>query len=191
VKLVPYILSITVVGMIFDYMLRIDGLINMSLRSLHLDFLALDWLGNPALALFSILGVVVWKELGFGVILFLARMLSIDTSLYDAAMVDGAGWFRTLWNITIPELANVIAFFVVINVINMLSWMFNYIFVMTRGGPVHSTYIMEFYVYNFGIRFRQMGIASTAAVILLLIAFVFVVFQHIVRTRVLTAAEGL
>jgi ABC-type sugar transport system permease subunit len=189
VKLIPYILSITVIGMIFDYILRINGLMNSILRSLNLGFFAWDWLGNPDIAIYSILGVVIWKELGFGVILFLARMLSIDPSLFEAAKVDGASWFRTLVSVTIPQLSNVIAFYVIINVINMLAWMFNYIFVMTRGGPVQSTYVLEFYIYRLGIRYRQMGLASAAAVILLLIALLFVVLQHFIRRKVLVLED--
>jgi ABC-type sugar transport system permease subunit len=189
VKLIPYILSITVIGMIFDYILRINGLFNSVLKALHLEVLALDWLGSQELAIYSILSVVIWKELGFGVILFLARMLSVDPSLFDAAKVDGASWLRILFSVTIPELGSVIAFYVIINVINMLSWMFNYIFVMTRGGPIHSTYVLEFYIYRMGIRFRQMGVASTAAVILLLISIMFVVLQYFFRKNILHTEE--
>lgn len=189
IKVLPYILPITVIGIIFNYILRLNGLLNTILRGIGLDSLALDWMGNADFAIYSILAVVIWKELGFGVILFLARMLSIDPSLYDASKVDGASWLRTLFNITIPELINVIVFYVIINIINFLSWMFNYIFVMSRGGPIHSTYVIEFYVYRLGIRYRQMGVASSAAVILLLLSMVFVILQYFVRRRLLRDRE--
>jgi ABC-type sugar transport system permease subunit len=185
VLLIPYILSITVIGIVFDYILRLDGVLNSVIKAVHLELFALDWIGNPKIAMYSILGVVIWKELGFGIILFLARMLSVDTSVYDAAKVDGASWMRTFVNITIPELKNVIIFYIIINVINMLSWMFNYIFVMTRGGPVNSTYILEYYIFRYAIRFRQMGLASTIAVILFVIALIFVILQFIVRSKAL------
>lgn len=181
--LIPYILSITVVGMIFSYMLRRSGIFNGFLELLKLNFAALDWLGSPKVAIYTVLGVVIWKELGFGVILFLGRMLAIDNSIYDAAKVDGASWFRTFFHITIPELKNVIFFYVSISVINMLSWMFNYIMVMTKGGPVNSTYVLEYFIYQMGIRYRQAGMASTAAIILLAIAIVFIVLQYIARKR--------
>lgn len=189
IKVLPYILPITVIGIIFNYILRLNGLLNTFLRGIGLDALALDWMGNPNYAIYSILAVVIWKELGFGVILFLARMLSIDPSLYDASKVDGASWLRTLFNITIPELVNVIVFYVIINIINFLSWMFNYIFVMSRGGPIHSTYVIEFYVYRLGIRYRQIGVASSAAVILLLLSMIFVILQYVIRKRLLRSRE--
>lgn len=187
--LIPYILSITVIGMIFSYILRLNGLLNTILDFLRLNFAALDWIGNPKFALYSVLAVVVWKEIGFGIILFLGRMLSIDTSIYDAAKVDGASWFKTFFLVTIPELRNVIFFYISISIINMLSWMFNYIFVMTKGGPVHSTYILEYYIYQMGIRYRQMGLASTAAIVLLAIAMIFIVIQYLARKRIMIGEE--
>jgi len=183
ILLIPYILSITVVGIVFDYILRLDGVLNITLEALYLNALAQNWLGNPRIAMFAIMGVVTWKEMGFGIILFLARMLSIDTTIFEAARIDGAGWFRIFFRITIPELKNVIFFYVIINIINMLSWMFNYVFVMTRGGPMNSTYVLEYYIYRLAIRFRQFGMASALSVILFIIAFVFVFLQFIIRSK--------
>jgi ABC-type sugar transport system permease subunit len=181
--LIPYILSITVVGIVFDYILRLDGVLNITLEALYLNALSQNWLGNPRIAMYSIMGVVIWKEMGFGIILFLARMLSIDSTIFEAARIDGASWFRIFFRITIPELKNVIFFYVIINIINMLSWMFNYVFVMTRGGPMNSTYVLEYYIYRLAIRFRQFGMASALSVILFLIAFMFVFLQFIVRSK--------
>jgi multiple sugar transport system permease protein len=67
--------------------------------------------------------------------------------------------------------------------------MFNYIFVMTRGGPIHSTYVLEFYIYRMGIRYRQIGLASTASVVLLGIALIFVVLQYVARKKILKERE--
>ncbi len=183
ILLIPYILSITVVGIVFDYILRLDGVLNITLEALYLNALSQNWLGNPRIAMFSIMGVVIWKEMGFGIILFLARMLSIDTTIFEAARIDGASWFRILFRITIPELKSVIFFFVIINIINMLSWMFNYVFVMTRGGPMNRTFVLEYYIYRLAIRFRQFGMASALSVILFIIAFVFVFLQFIIRSK--------
>jgi len=172
-----------VVGIVFDYILRLDGVLNITLEALYLNALSQNWLGNPRIAMYSIMGVVIWKEMGFGIILFLARMLSIDTTIFEAARIDGASWFRILFRITIPELKSVIFFFVIINIINMLSWMFNYVFVMTRGGPMNRTFVLEYYIYRLAIRFRQFGMASALSVILFIIAFVFVFLQFIIRSK--------
>ena len=187
--LIPYILSITVVGIVFDYLLREDGLINLILNQVGLSSLATPWLGNTSTALYAIMFVVVWKELGFGIILFLARLLSIDESVLEAARLDGAGAWKITKNILLPELKSVLSFYIILSLINMLSWMFNYIFVMTRGGPQNSTYIMEYYIYQMGIRYRQYGTSSALAVILLIFALILVLVQYQVKKRLNTEEE--
>jgi ABC-type sugar transport system permease subunit len=182
--IIPYILSITAIGIAFDFILRENGLFNQILNSAGLDFLAKNWLGDADIAIYSILGVVIWKELGFGIVLFLSRMLSIDKQIVEAAVIDGASSWQTFLFVILPQMTNVILFYVVINMINMLSWMFNYIFVMTRGGPVKSTYVLEYYIYQTGIRYRQYGVSSALAVITFLLAIALVVGQSFVRKKI-------
>jgi len=166
----PYVLAIPVVGVVFTYIFMKYGILNTILTSINLDFLALDWLGNPKIALYSIMIVIIWKELGFGVILFLARLSSIDIEIFEAARIDGAGWWKLLRYITIPQLRGIIEFYVVIEAITMLSWVFNYVFVMTAwGGPGTSTYILEFYIWLNAFRYNRMGYATASAVILLVV----------------------
>ena len=74
----------------------------------------------------------------------------------------------------IPEIKPVISFYFVLCMINMLSWLFNYVYVMTKGGPMNSTYVMDFYIYQLGVKFTNYGMASTLAVILLGITFLLV-----------------
>jgi ABC-type sugar transport system permease subunit len=148
-----------------------------------LGALAHNWLGDTTTAIYAVLGVVIWKELGFGVILFLSRMMSIPQDMIEAAVVDGASSPRVFYHVVLPELTNVVLFYAVINMINFLSWMFNYIFVMTRGGPIRSTYVLEYYIYQAGIRYRQYGLSSTLAVLLLVLAVGLVVGQAVLRRR--------
>lgn len=189
--LIPYILSITVVGIVFDYLLRGDGLINLLLQQIGLSFLARPWLGTSSTALYAIMAVIIWKELGFGIVLFLARLLSIDEAVLEAARIDGAGAWTTTVKILIPELKSVLSFYIIFSLINMLSWMFNYIFIMTRGGPQNSTYILEYYIYQMGIRYRQYGMSSALAVILLIFAIVLVIVQYHVKKRLNTDEEAI
>lgn len=100
---VPYILAIPVVGIVFSYLFQYNGVVNTILKEIGLGNLAVDWLGNPDLAFPTVAFVIIWKQAGFGVILFLARMMSIDATLYEAADVDGASWFRKFFSITIPQ----------------------------------------------------------------------------------------
>jgi ABC-type sugar transport system permease subunit len=183
IAIIPYILSITAIAITFDYILRENGLLNSILRAIGLGSAARAWLGDASVAIYAIMGVVIWKEFGFGIILFLARMMSVDSQTIEAAIVDGATSLQTFWYVILPEMRNVILFYIVINVINMLSWMFNYIFVLTRGGPMQSTYVLEYYIYQTGIRYRQFGMSATLAVITLGIAVIFVIGQSIMRQR--------
>ncbi len=127
----PYLLPITVVGLIFSYIFQLSGVLNEFLQARRAGRLALDWLGSSRLALRTLMFVIIWKEVGFGVVLFLARLMSVEEELFDAAKIDGANWWQLQRHITVPQLATVIEFFTVVSVITMLSWVFNYVFVMT------------------------------------------------------------
>jgi ABC-type sugar transport system permease subunit len=128
--------------------------------------------------------IVIWKELGFGVVLFLARMSSISEELFDAAKLDGANWFDQLWNVTIPQIATVIEFYVIIELITMLSWVFAYVLVMTKGGPGSSTWVMEYFIYQKAFPYSQMQIASAGAILILVFASILMFLQARVRRRV-------
>ncbi len=145
---IPYILAIPVAGVVFGYLLMLNGAVNEVLRGLRLNFLALDWLGNPKIALKSLMGIIIWKEMGFGIVLFFARLMSVSEELYDASKIDGANWWQTLWYITIPQLMIIIEFFAIISIINLLSWVFAYVYVVTRGGPGTSTQVIELWIFN-------------------------------------------
>jgi len=181
----PYILAIPVAGTIFGYMFTKNGIINEILRALGLDFMAIDWLGNPKFALWTLMIIILWKEIGFGIALFLARLMSVDESIYDSASIDGASWWGKLIFITIPQLRNIITFFSIITIINMLSWVFAYSYTVTLGGPGWSTVVMELYIFNKLARSQtpNLGMASAASVILLLITIVFIIISYRVRRR--------
>jgi ABC-type sugar transport system permease subunit len=179
----PYLLPITVVGLIFSYIFQLSGVLNEFLARIGLERFALDWLGSTRLALYTLMFVIIWKEIGFGIVLFLARLMSVEEELFDAAKIDGANWWQLQWNITVPQLASVIEFFTVISVITMLSWVFNYVYVMTGGGPGNSTMVTELYIYLTGFRYNQMNIASAVSVLLLLITGVFIFLELRLREQ--------
>ncbi len=182
IMLFPYIFSIAVTGIIFDIILRENGLFNILLERIGLGALAQGWLSQRSTALYAIMFVIIWKEFGYGVMLILARLLTVDETLIEAARLDGASYVTIARKILVPETGSVIAFYFVLCMINMLSWLFNYIYVLTKGGPVNSTYVLDFYIYQLGSKFMNYGAASALAVILLLITMVFVSIQHMGRT---------
>ncbi|OHD74493.1 MAG: hypothetical protein A2V99_13995 [Spirochaetes bacterium RBG_16_67_19] len=184
VLFMPYVIAIPVVGIVFSYIFQLNGILNTLLRAVGLNILAADWLGSPRFALWTIMGVVVWKEFGFGVVLFLARLMSVEEELFEAARIEGAGWLQVLFRITIPQLATVIEFFVVIMIITMLSWVFNYVYVMSSGGPGNSTMVAELYIYLMGFRYNLQGPAAAASIVLLAITVALILARLNISRRI-------
>lgn len=182
VLFIPYILAVPVVGVVFSNILQLNGILNETLRTIGLDRLSLDWIGNPSITLWSVMGVIIWRELGFGIVLFLARLLSINEELIDAGKVDGANWWQRLWYVIIPQLRSVIEFYTVVSVITMLAWVFSYIYTITRGGPGNATQIIELYVFNFAFRNQLPGMASAVAVMLFIVTIILIIPIFRLRT---------
>lgn len=177
----PFLLPIVVVGLVFSYIFQLSGVLNEFLTTIGLERFALDWLGSTKLALSTVMFVVIWKEVGLGVVLFLARLMSVEEELFDAAKIDGANWWKMQWHITVPQLSMAIEFFTVISVITMLSWVFNYVYVMTAGGPGNSTMVTELYVYLQGFRYNQMNLAAAASVLILVVTIIIIFIQFRLR----------
>ena len=167
VAFLPYVMSATVVGITFSFLYQFNGVVNTLLRLAGLGFLALDWLGDTHLVIVSIASVIVWQQVGFGTILFLAQLMSIPLEILEAAELDGVGWWRKQWSIVVPQLRGIIEFFAITELINMLSWVFNYVYVITAGGPGNSSSVMELYIWRNAFYFRSFGMASAVATILL------------------------
>jgi ABC-type sugar transport system permease subunit len=180
-----YVLPIPVIGVIFGQLLQLNGLVNNALRSLGLGALAADWLGQPRWALWTMTGVIVWKELGFGVVLLLARLLSLPAETFEAARIDGARFFRLHRYVTVPQLASVIAFYVVVEAITMVSWVFNYVYVMTngQGGPGNATVVSELYVYQTAFQYDAPEVAAAAATVLFGATLVLIVLFFRIQRR--------
>ncbi len=183
----PYILAVPVVATTFVYLLGLNGIVNALLRGAGLGAAAQDWLGSATWVVPSISLVIIYRELGFGVVLFLAQLMSLDREITEAAEIDGAGWWQKHAYVTLPQLASVIEFYVVVELITMLSWVFAYVYTMTGGGPGFASTVMEFYIWKHAFAFRSPGIASALAVILLAATTIFIVLQLRLRRRSLEA----
>lgn len=171
----PYVVPVVVAALVFGQILQSRGLVNSILEAVGLGALAQNWLGDPDTAIWSVAGVVQWRELAFGVILFLARMTQIPLDLYDAARVDGANWFQRLRHVTVPQMATIIAFYAGIIVVALLNWVFNYVFVLTKGGPGTSTYVMEYYIYSRAFIYGDFGNAAALSTLMLVVILAFMV----------------
>ena len=170
----PVIIPNVVAAVIWTFFLNEKGPLNIMLTKMGLDFLVVNWFGNPRFVLYGLIITIIWKEVGFAIVLFLAKLSGVDPSLYDAAKVDGANDLQTLKYVTIPQLKPVIQLYVVLEIIGLLNFLFSYIFVMTRGGPGYSSTVLEYFIYVFAFTFGKLGPANAVAVILFGITFVFV-----------------
>jgi raffinose/stachyose/melibiose transport system permease protein len=167
----PYILAVPIIGIIASYVFALNGALNELLRSVGLDRLAINWIGSERYSLLTVGIVIVWREVGFGIVLFLARLLS------------------RLRYVILPELRTTIEFYVVVASITMLAWVFAYVYTITAGGPGTSSTVLELYIYNQGLRNSLPGMASAVAVILFGATLVFVILQVLLRARA-DKAEG-
>jgi ABC-type sugar transport system permease subunit len=177
VVFVPYILAIPVLGTTFIYLLSLDGGLNSLLRDIGLGFLAQDWFGSPTWVLPSIAAIIIYHELGFGVVLFLARLLSLPEEVDQAARIDGCTWWQLRRRITLPQMTGVITAFVTLELINMLSWVFAYVYSTTKGGPNFASYVLEFYIFDSAFTFRAPSFAAAAAILLLAASTVLITVQ--------------
>jgi ABC-type sugar transport system permease subunit len=174
---VPYMIAIPVLGTTFVYLLSLNGAVNTGLEALGLDFLAQDWLGDPSWVLSSIAVIIVYHELGFGVVLFTARLLSLPEEVDQAARIDGCTWWQLRRRVTLPQMRGVITAFVTLELITMLSWVFAYVYSTTRGGPNFASYVLEFYIFDNAFTFRSPSFAAAAAILLLLATTALITIQ--------------
>lgn len=183
---VPFVLAIPIIAVVMKRMFQFSGPVNELLRWLSLDLLALDWIGSSDVALWTVMILIVWRESALGIILFLARLLSLDESMIEAARLEGANWWQRVWHIILPQMRGVIEFYVVVSVITMLAAVFAYVFVMGggRGGPGTATMVVEFYIFNALIRTSLPGIASAASVLLFLVSVLLIFPMFRARRRV-------
>jgi len=166
----PFLPAVASIAVVFLYLLGSDGPLNEMLRGVGAGDLAHPWLTDERTAIWAVLGVVLWKRIGFTVLLFMARMASLDRTLFDAAAVDGARWSRAYWQVAVPQLRSIIQFAAVIGFIEAFSWTFAYIVILTRGGPDRSTFTLEYFLYRLQFDEQLVGLASAVAVVLLLAA---------------------
>jgi ABC-type sugar transport system permease subunit len=181
----PYILAIPIIAVIMKKIFQFNGPANEVLRWLSLDFLALDWIGSSDVALWTVMMLIIWRESALGIILFLARMLSLDESLMEAARLDGANWWQRVWHVIVPQMRVVMEFYIVTSVITILSAVFAYVFMIGggRGGPGTSTMVVELYIFNALIRTSLPGIASAVSVMLFVVSLLLIVPLFAARRR--------
>ena len=168
---VPQILPVAVAGVLWSWILNTrDGALNQILRSVGIDVLP-DWLGSTDLALYSIMLMMIWLQIGYPVVIFMSGLQRVEPSLYEAAQLDGAGWWKRFQNITIPSIRADIFVVILTATIGAMK-LFAPVMVLTRGGPELSTYVPSFFSYRNFFELSRVGYGAASATVLALTIFV-------------------
>ncbi|MEU4209268.1 sugar ABC transporter permease [Streptomyces sp. NPDC026206] len=171
----PQVLSIAIVALLFQFAYNPNsGALNSFLSAIGLDSLRPEWLGDPSLALWCVMAVMVWSNVGFYVVLFSAGMSSIPRDFYEAALLDGATRVQTFFRITLPLLWDTVQTgWVYMGIMALDSFAVVQIMTVGPGGPDYSTEVLSFYLYTKAFRDGQAGYATTLGVALLIVTLIF------------------
>lgn len=171
---IPSITSTVAVGLGWRWLFQTDGPVNDLLAAFGID--AIPWLGSPVWAMPVLILLSIWKQLGFNLVLFLAGLQTIPQSRYEAAELDGATPLQQFWHVTVPGLRPTLVFVTVTTAIFTLR-SFEQVYVITGGGPINSTNILVYYIYEQAFALFDLGYAAASATLLLVVVLVLVYFQ--------------
>ena len=167
---IPVISSSVLVGILFTLLFDTDkGVINSVLGFFHIG--AVNWLGQSSTALLTVCIAVIWKNVGYFLVIFYAGLMDIPISLYEAAQVDGASKVKQFFSITLPCMKPITYLVVTLGVIWSFQ-SFDMVYAMTQGGPGKSTYNLVYTIYNAAFREYRMGYACAVALILFVLILV-------------------
>lgn len=171
-----YFLPIAMATSIITAIFRIimdptNGSLNQFLRAMHLGGLAQNWLGDPKIALFSVIIVNIFQWMGFSMITYYAALMSLPDDVYEAAKIDGAGFWRTTFSVTLPMVKGTTNVLVVLGIVGSLKT-FDLVKLLTGGGPGRSTTVMNTYLYEKAFNDFNAGGAASIGVAILIIAMI-------------------
>lgn len=170
----PVVSSTVAVAMVWRWIYAPFGAVNALLTRLGLP--AIPWLVSPTWAMPAVIGMSVWQNLGYSMVIFLAGLQGIPRHLYDAAAVDGATGWQRFWRITLPLLSPTTFFVLVMALISSFQ-VFGQVYMLTEGGPAYATSTIVFYIYEKAFLSLHMGYASALAWVLFAIIFLLTLAQ--------------
>ena len=175
---IPQVISAVIVGYLFMVMFGYEGPVNLMLQGLGVIKESIGWLESGTTARIVVLICLVWVNIGWQSLLSLGGLASIPPSLYEAAKLDGAGYWKRLFKITFPMLGRTIEYSCIVSVMWVFTGIFPYIFALTGGGPGYETATIDYMIYlkSFSAN-SQYGYASALAVLLIIIVLIFTVIQ--------------
>lgn len=183
----PQILPVVIAAIVIGWILRPEnGALNVILKAVGLGSLQHNWLGSPDTALASIMVIMVWVQLGYPVVIFMAALQRVNPELYEAAELDGANWFQRFRWITVSIIRPEIYVVTLTCTIAALK-VFGPIYTLTRGGPGTSTIVPSYYSYSEFFQTQQVGYGATIAtaltVLIVIVSFLFIAAQNRAERR--------
>ena len=180
--LFPYFVSTVVAVLVWRWLFNdLYGILNHLLLMAGIISMPIDWLGIMPNAMLSVITVGAWKFFPFVVIAVLARLQTIPEHLYEAAKIDGAGTIARFFDVTLPQLRDVLSIVILLRIIWDFKE-FDLIYLLTGGGPLDNTRTLPLIVYQQAFSMNQMGMAATYAVAMMIIMFIFMVF-YLIQAR--------
>jgi raffinose/stachyose/melibiose transport system permease protein len=178
----PQILPVVIAAIVIGWILRPEnGALNDILKAVGLGSLQHNWLGSPDTALLAVMAVMVWVQVGYPVVIFMAALQRVDPELYEAAELDGANWFQRFRWITVSIIRPEI-FVVTLTCTIAALKVFGPIYALTRGGPGTSTIVPSYYSYSEFFENQQVGYGATIAtaltVLIIIVSFLFITAQN-------------
>ncbi|CAM3214013.1 sugar ABC transporter permease [Paenibacillus lupini] len=180
----PMVLSSVVVGIIWGYIYHPEiGILNFLLDSLGLESWKRQWLGDPAVSMYSLMVPIIWNYIGPYLIMFIAALHNIPSEMDDAAKIDGAKGSRKLFSLTLPLIWDTIKVAVVLCISGSLK-SFDLIYIMTGGGPAHSTELLASYMYNNTFAIYRFGYGSAVSTAIIIISlFLIAGSQYLMKSK--------
>jgi multiple sugar transport system permease protein len=178
----PSMLSVTALAMIFLGLYRPDGMLNNFLNAVGLSALTRVWLGNPTTALGSLIAIDIWGGIGFNSVLFFAALASLPEELYEAAQLDGAGYWTIMWKIAFPIMIDFIGIVTILQFLSILSGA-AFMILLTRGGPGTATFTLGYYLFDQAFLSQRLGYSQAIGVMLFFIGIIVIVLIRRISMR--------
>ena len=179
----PQVLPVAIAGVVWGWILQPgDGAVNSLLQAVGLGNLAHNWLGDASTALPSVMVIMVWFQIGYPLVIFMAALQRVDPELLDAAAIDGASWFQRFYHITIYLIRPEIFVVVLTTTIHALK-VFGQIYVLTRGGPGTATIVPSYFAYQNFFEKANVGYGSAIATIMTVIIIILTIVFINVQSR--------
>lgn len=164
----PQILPIAVAGVVWSWILETRaGAVNSILASFGMEKPP-DWLGDPSIALYAVMLMLIWLQIGYPVVIFMSALQRVDPELYEAASLDGASWLARFRHIAVPNIRTDIYVVVLTATIGAMK-LFAPILILTKGGPESSTYVPSYFSYRNFFELSRVGYGAASATVLALI----------------------